>query len=417
MSARNQGPITPGSQPGSPTVLMLLTNRYDPDPRVRQEALALVAAGWRVRILAWDRDCIGPEWECCENVEVERVILRSRHGRGNTQVFFYLWLYLRMFWRGWSAPFDVLHCHDLDTLPLGYLLGRLKRKPVVYDAHESFPDMLVGNIHPVVQQGLVSVENFLIRRIDLLITVGEKLRQHFAERGARNSVVVGNWKPLREYAYDAQQNLALRERLGIPAGAFTIVCIVQLLKDRKIEALLEAVEQDSDAYLLIGGKGALEPLVRERASGNPRIFYLGFVPATEIPAYTCAADVVYYGFDPSNPNARFSAPNKLFEALAAARPLITGDFGEIGDVVRQAGCGVVLPRYSVAEIGKALALLRDPAIWNSMAANAGRFGRAVTNWERGEEILRREYTALLAGSAAVARDGSPHAISSGAGTR
>jgi len=53
---------------------------------------------------------------------------------------------------------------------------------------------------------------------------------------------------------------------------------------------------------------------------------------------------VYYGFDPNNPNARFSAPNKLFEALAAGKPLVTGDFGEIGEVVRESECGVILPK-------------------------------------------------------------------------
>ena len=31
----------------------------------------------------------------------------------------------------------------------------------------------------MVQAGVFRVENFLIRRIDLLITVGEKLRRHF----------------------------------------------------------------------------------------------------------------------------------------------------------------------------------------------------------------------------------------------
>ena len=50
------------------------------------------------------------------------------------------------------------------------------------------------------RSALMPLENFLIRRIDLLITVGEKLRQHFAERGARRSVVVGNWKRLEEFS-------------------------------------------------------------------------------------------------------------------------------------------------------------------------------------------------------------------------
>ena len=39
---------------------MLLTNAYDPDPRVRQEALALIGMGCRVKILAWDRDLKSP---------------------------------------------------------------------------------------------------------------------------------------------------------------------------------------------------------------------------------------------------------------------------------------------------------------------------------------------------------------------
>ena len=173
---------------------MLLTNAYEPDPRVRQEAMALLGMGCRVRLLAWDRDLKAAATECMEGVEVERVFLSSAHGRGTTQVVYYAWLYLKMFWRAWRMAFDVVHCHDLDTLPLGFLLGKLKRKPVVYDAHESFPDMLEGNIHPMLQRSLFNLENILIRRIDLLITVGEKLRRHFEERGAPHSVVVGNWK-------------------------------------------------------------------------------------------------------------------------------------------------------------------------------------------------------------------------------
>ena len=65
-------------------VLMLLSNAYDPDPRVRQEALALLSNGHRVHLLAWDRDLKSPAYESMEGVEVERVFLPSRHGRGTT---------------------------------------------------------------------------------------------------------------------------------------------------------------------------------------------------------------------------------------------------------------------------------------------------------------------------------------------
>jgi len=374
---------------------MLLTNAYDPDPRVRQEALALIRMGCSVRLLAWDRDVKYPRFDSMEGVEVERVFLPSQHGRGNSQLFIYAWLYLKILWRAWRSSFDVVHCHDLDTLPLGFLLGKLKGKPIVYDAHESFPDMLSGNVHPTVKRGLSWLEDFLIRRVDLLITVGEKLRRHFAARGARHSVVVGNWKRLEEFSRRTEENLAIRMRLGIPDSAMVVVCITQLLKDRKIEELLDALDSCPDVYLIIGGRGILEGLVRQRAARNSRILFVGFASGADIPNYTCAGDVVYYGFDPENPNAQFSAPNKLFEALAAGRPLITGDFGEIAEVVREAACGLVLPEYSVEAIRGALIAMRDDDVRRTMARNARRFGETAMNWQKGEETLYREYGLLL----------------------
>jgi glycosyltransferase involved in cell wall biosynthesis len=88
----------------------------------------------------------------------------------------------------------------------------------------------------------------------------------------------------------------------------------------------------------------------------------------------------------------------LYEALAAGRPLITGDFGEIADVVREAECGIVLPEYSSAEIQKAFTILEDVSVRNAMAANAVRFGRTFLNWEKGEAVLYQEYSSLLPGA-------------------
>jgi glycosyltransferase involved in cell wall biosynthesis len=377
------------------TVLMLLSNAYDPDPRVRQEALALIGMGCRVHLIAWDRDMKAAPSECVEGVDVERVFVRSAHGRGTAQIFFYAMVYWKMLWRGLQTPFDVVHCHDLDTLPVGFLLGKLRRKRVIYDAHESFPDMLQGNVPRIVSRALVLIENFFIRRIDLLITVGERLRRHFAERGACHSVVVGNWKRAEDFVRTGRQNLEVRSRLGIPNDALTVVCITQLLKDRKLAELLEAAQRFPDVYVILAGKGLLEPMIREAAAANPRISFVGFVSGRQIADYTCVADIVYYGFDPRNPNARFSVPNKLHEALAAGRPLITGDFGEIGEVVRVGRCGFVLPEYSADEIGKALAAAHDRGLWRQMASNASQLGRTSLNWQKGEETLSREYSKLL----------------------
>ncbi len=388
-----QAPTVQGN-PRSTVVLMLLTNAYDPDPRVRQEALALLAMGCRVRLLAWDRDLKSPVSENMEGVEVERVRVASRHGRGTTQLFFYLAIYARLFWRGLRTRFDVVHCHDLDTLPVGFLLGKLKRKPIVYDSHESFMDMLQGSIHPTVSGAILRLENFLIRRVDLLITVGEKLRAAFVARGARHTAVVGNWKDLRDYRRTDEENLEIRQLFGIPPGALVVTCITQLLKNRMIEELVEAAKPYPDVYVIIAGKGALEAKVRDWAAENPRVIYPGFVHASEVAAYTCASDVIYCGFDPANPNARYAAPNKLFEALAAGKPLISPDIGEIGDLIRRSDCGMLLPDCTVAAVRQAVRSMRIPELRATWTENARRLGSTEMNWEKGREILHSEYSRL-----------------------
>ena len=213
---------------------------------------------------------------------MERVFLSSAHGRGTIQLFFYAWLYLKMFWRGMRTSFDVVHCHDLDTLPLGFMLGKLKRKPIVYDAHESFPDMLEGSVHALVLRGLVHLENFLIRRIDLLITVGEKLRRHFAERGARHSVVVGNWKRLGDFSRTEEQNLEVRRRLGIPAGAMWSCASRSCSRIERSKNCWQAIEPVPECIRDHRRQRSPRGLVVQAAAANPRILYVGFVSGKQI---------------------------------------------------------------------------------------------------------------------------------------
>ena len=130
------------------TILMLLTNAYDPDPRVRQEALALIGMGCRIRLLAWDRDLKAPAVECMEGVEVERVFLSSDSAWTGCNSDLHLRMVVPEDAVAWAS--DPLRCGPLSrpryTTAWIRVGKQLKRKPVVYDAHESFPDTLHGNV-------------------------------------------------------------------------------------------------------------------------------------------------------------------------------------------------------------------------------------------------------------------------------
>jgi glycosyltransferase involved in cell wall biosynthesis len=157
---------------------------------------------------------------------------------------------------------------------------------------------------------------------------------------------------------------------------------------------LEAASQRPNVHVVVGGSGPGAATAQQYAAQHSNIRYLGFVQQRDVPRYTAACDVVYYGFDVTSPNAQYSAPNKLFEALAAGRPLLTAQFGEIGRIVSETGCGVILHDYSVAEILRGLDSCQDPALMEVMKTRAAQAGQ-LYNWDRARQVLLAAYSELI----------------------
>lgn len=103
---------------------------------------------------------------------------------------------------------------------------------------------------------------------------------------------------------------------------------------------------------------------------------------------------MFYGFDLKNPNAKFSAPNKLFEALAAGKAIMTGNFGEIGRVVREAKCGVLLKDFSMNEIKETLLSLNSQVL-SQYKKNALVCGLQKYNWKKANATLLDQYRCLF----------------------
>ena len=373
-------------------VLMLLTNAFDPDPRVHQEALSLIQNGYDVTLLCWDRDFKFPPQEVIDGIKIQRIHVRSTHGRGATQAPFLFLFWLRAYAKAVSKDFGILHCHDFDTLPIGYLLARQKKAKLIYDAHESYVDMLI-NIPIWFKKAIYKTENFLLQRIDLLITVGEILRETFEKRGVRRSCVVGNWKNPDEFKFPQKILEKEKQRLQISNGQLVVSFIANLGKERQLTQLVEAVKDTPSVTLVVGGDGPCRGVVQEAARKYPNIIYLGYVHPSKVPLYTAISDIIFYGFDPSNPNSKFSAPNKLFEALAAGKAVLTGDFGEIGRIVKETKCGFIVNNYSVDEIKNTFASFKAETL-DQFKENAYRHALGKYNWENASLTLLSHYKSL-----------------------
>jgi glycosyltransferase involved in cell wall biosynthesis len=235
------------------------------------------------------------------------------------------------------------------------------------------------------------LERFLVRRVDALVTVGELLAEHY-RHWARRVVVVRNCQPAGPVASDVA---GLRSRWGLDDQALLVCYIGGFTRGRVIVPLIEAVRADPAVGLVLVGDGPQAQAILDAIGDSGRIVFLGpRVPPEQVVEIMRAADVVYYGLRADFPNNRFSSPNALYSALAAGRPLLTTDVGEISQVVRDEGCGLVLPDPSAVAIGRALTELQAPDVRAAMAGRARRAGEAEYNWRAAEEALLDLYRGL-----------------------
>jgi glycosyltransferase involved in cell wall biosynthesis len=370
-------------------VLMVLSNGFVNDPRVNAEARSLVAAHHEVTVLCWDRaGALSPE-ETRDGVRIVRL--------RNTP-YMRLWSFdlfrLRPFWRLAArralelhrhSPFDVVHCHDLDTLPTGVALKRAAGLPLVYDAHEFFPDMIGDLSRAKPFEGwFAGLERRLVTKVDLVIVAAPGQRPYFDRMTNAPIEVVMSSRPLAQGAYAPPGNSRMK-----------VLYIGGLQPHRLLPPFAGLAVEDDSFDVEIGGFGPLAVEIRAlgaKSRGNLR--YLGVVPMDEVMPRTRGADVVYSLLDPATRVFPPAAPNKLFEALAAGRPLLVSKGTWVGDEVVAADCGVAID-YSKDALRTAIRSLRDdPASRERMGRNAFRLAEQKYNWARDEANLLAAYARL-----------------------
>jgi len=368
-------------------VCMLVTNSALDDPRVCVEAETLARRGYAMTVIGWDRDVDRDSQIRRNGIDFIRLTVRSTHGRGITQP-----LFLGRFWlRGWPVlrrlrP-DVVHCHDLDTLPLGWRAARSLRARLVFDAHENYPDMMTGHLPVWAVNRLRWLEKWLVRRCDLLITVGFRIAEYYRTLGAPRVAVIGNWKDPADFEFPSETVARIREELGVCDDRITICFVANLGPERRLEPLLAAVANDNRFACVVGGDGRQADLARHYADSHDNIVYLGRVPPQRVSLITAACDVIYYGFDEANLNARWSAPNKLYEAIAAGKPLLCGDFGELGPVLRDHHCGVLCDTRTPQGIAESLAKLACRDELNAMGRRAAELQGQLSRRQADRHLL------------------------------
>lgn len=373
-------------------VVMLLSNAYNPDDRVRNEALALLANNYDVTVVAWDRFLSNPQTETIEGMVVKRVRLKAGYGQGIGKFLSYGFIWFLFLNETNKLKPDIIHCHDFDTYFVGLLYKAWHKKTkLIFDAHENYAAMMCPLVSGFVYKIIATMEKLLTPKADLVIGSCDANVIHYRDYGAKKAVVVGNWKDPKLFAFSPDQIKAKRKELLVD-DRIVFTYIGSITEDRNVIPLIRAVKQRPWAFVIIGGTGGQESEIRTLCADMPNAYFPGYIHPDQVPLFTALSDVIYYGLSPSDDYAPYNAPNKLYEALAAGKPMLAADLGgEISNIVKSIDCGFLLNQINMDTIGTAMDKLSNPNTRRKLGNNSRIAGETLLNWKLASRKLISAY--------------------------
>jgi glycosyltransferase involved in cell wall biosynthesis len=295
-----------------------------------------------------------------------------------------------------SRP-DVVHAHDVNTLPTAWAAARRAKARLVYDAHEISTDR---EGYRELRGVIAWAEKRLMPRADATITTTEMRAKFFARAyGVPRPLVMQN----RPRFADLERGTLIRDRLGLGDELPIVLYQGGLQPGRGLEDLVAAMPAMPPCHLVFigGGRllGALKTMVGDRGLES-RVHFIPTLPLAELLAWTASADIGAQPIRNTCLNHLSTDSNKLFEYAMAGLPVVASGFPEIRRVVEAHGFGLLFDPETAGALAAVLGrLVADAPLRARLAANARASARALS-WEAQEAELIGLYERVLARSSA-----------------
>lgn len=368
-------------------IYFTVTNDLTYDQRMIRICGSLARAGYQVHLIGRKKSTSIPLSETL--FQQKRLFCFFTKGK-----LFYLEYNLRLFCFLLFKKYDALCAIDLDTIGPLFLLHKLRRKPLVYDAHEYFTE-----VPEVVDRAITkSIWEWLAKRtvpkLQHCYTVGPQLARIFRERYNTDFQVVRNVPLLhrkKEVHYPSTPNIEPGDQVLLYQGALNV--------GRGLECCLEAMTLLPDHMKLwLVGEGDLSKALRTQAKKlklENRVHFLGFRPPTELPAITQKAHLGLNLLENKGLSYYYSLANKCFDYIQADLPAIHMDFPEYRALYQEYPAFSLLPHLDANLLATTIQdIFRDAKTYQKMQEIC-RKAALVWNWENEERVLLAFYSDIF----------------------
>jgi glycosyltransferase involved in cell wall biosynthesis len=387
---------------------MIVWNEFRHDARVLKEAETLQFAGHAVTVFALHVPGVTKKHEVTQGgvrvVRITRGGVWSAAGRSRFSALKNLfrrvsWIWSRMrmhcavLGNVVNAHPDVIHAHDINTLPTAWLAAVLARAPLIYDAHEVSTHR---EGYTSFRGAVACVEKALMPLAKATITTTD-MRANFFVRayGVRRPLVLQN----RPRIGGAVASTRIRDELKLPEAFPIILYQGGLGKGRGLHLLVTAASKIKRAYFVVLGGGPLEQELRVHVRElklQDRFHFIPTVALKDLPAYTASADIGVQPLEHSCFNHFSTDSNKLFEYVMGGLAIVASDLPEIRRVMKQYGLGLLIPPGDAGSLTNALTLMVESNTERERYRDAARDASSKLTWEAQEGQLLALYERVLA---------------------
>lgn len=183
----------------------------------------------------------------------------------------------------------------------------------------------------------------LVRGVKGIVAISKGLKDEYTRAGwpGEKIIVAADAVDLEEFdppVGGRNSKLEIRNQLGLPVDRKIAVYVGSWHKWKGVDVLIEAASKlDSVLFVLVGGISSF------KVKGN-NILLVGQKDRKEVPKWMAAADVLVLPNSGREDISRFyTSPLKMFEYMAAGRPIVASDLPSIREVLSEETAVLVEP--------------------------------------------------------------------------
>ncbi len=307
-------------------IIICSTSDFDADYRLYKASVSLTNRGFKVTRLGRQRK--SHITKARDGIKLMRLLF-------STGSLFYAEMNIRLLLHLLFAKVDIIYSADLDTLPACRLAAAIRRKTVIFDSHEYYPEIPELKNRPAIKYIWQTIEKLFVPGITTGITVCQSIADIYKDKYGLNFLVI--------------RNIPLEKRINeithadINATPFTILYQGAINLGRGIEPMIKAMTHLPQCQLVIVGDGDITEDVKKLAKElklDHRVKFEGKKPFDQLPHYMANAHIGLVLLENMGLNYYYSLPNRLFDFIQAGLPFIAMDFPEMAAIVRKYNVGL-----------------------------------------------------------------------------